>query len=126
MKPAKKLSIGLIIIGSSVILLVLVLVRTKLILRIWDDLVLDSKQHYLPCDKLPSMAKAWQVVEEHQDVMQKIEQVHPGLIGVGVDEICPGKADIVIWYGSHLDRVKIEKIINNETFFGIPYRLQNR
>ena len=68
-----------------------------------------------------------QVVEEHQDVTQEIEQVKPGYIGMEIDTFsCPGKADIVFWYGGHQDRVAIESIINDETFFGVPYRLHNR
>ncbi len=36
-----------------------------------------------------------------------------------------GKGDIEIIYISHQDRVIIEKIINADTFFGIPYKLKN-
>lgn len=82
------------IIGSSAALLVLVLYKTKLILRILDN-------------------------------VQKIEQMHPGHVGIDVSGDCPDKADILIWYTSHEYRVKIEKIINSKTFFGIPYRLEN-
>lgn len=124
MKLLKKLSIVLIIICCSVTLLVLI--RTKLILRMYDNLILDSKNHYLPCEELPSVARVEQVVKEYQDVIRKIEQVNPGFVGIEIHENCTGKADIVIWYASHRDRVKIEKIINSETFFGIPYRLHNR
>jgi len=35
-------------------------------------------------------------------------------------------ADITFWYGSHKDRIAIEKVIGSDTFFGIPYNLQNR
>ena len=68
-----------------------------------------------------------QVVEEHQDLVQEIEQMNPGLVGVEIDTFtCPGKADLVFWYGGHKERLAIESIINNETFFGVPYRLHNR
>ncbi len=36
-----------------------------------------------------------------------------------------GKGDIEISYGAHRSRVIIEKIIGEDTFFGIPYRLRN-
>jgi hypothetical protein len=68
-----------------------------------------------------------QVVIEHQGVIQEIEQVKPGFVGMEIDTFsCPGKADIVFWYGGHQDRIVIESIINAETFFGVPYRLHNR
>ena len=53
--------------------------------------------------------------------------MNPGLVGVDVDaSACPGKADLLIWYASHQDRLAIEKILAADTFFGIPFRLQNR
>lgn len=124
MKRRKKLSTILIIICCLAILLVLI--RTKLILRIYDNLILNSKNHYLSCEQLPPIAMVEKIVEEHQDVIQKIEHVNPGFVSVEIHEKCSGKADIVIWYASHRDRLEIEEIINSETFFGIPYRLHNR
>ena len=68
-----------------------------------------------------------QVVDEHQDLIQEIEQMNPGFVGVEIDTFtCLGKADLVFWYGGHEERLAIERIINNDTFFGIPYRLHNR
>jgi len=105
---------------------ILVLLRTKLILRLYDNLVLDSKNHYLSCEELPSLAEVEKVVKDHQDVIQKIKQINPGYTGIEIHEVCAVKADIVIWYTSHQDRVEIERIIRSKTFFGIPYRLHNR
>lgn len=66
-------------------------------------------------------------MEEHPEVIRKIEQINPGFVGVEMDtSICPGKADILFWYGTHEERLLIEKLIAGETFYGIPYRLQNR
>ena len=48
-------------------------------------------------------------------------------MGIDIDETtCPGKADLLIWYASHENRLEIERIIADERFFGVPYRLQNR
>jgi hypothetical protein len=57
--------------------------------------------------------------------VEAIEGVNPGFVWVEVDDSCPGKADIVIYYASHQDRLAIEEIIGRETFFGVPYRLRN-
>lgn len=101
--------------------------RTKFIKRFYDNVVMDNWSHYLPCDELPSETEVNAITQQHQDMIQKIEQVHPGSIGVEVDtSICPGKADVLIWYASHQDRLKIETILDSETFYGIPYQLQNR
>ena len=101
--------------------------QTNIVRRAYDNFVLDNRNHYLPCEKLPTEAEVIRIVQEHQDVVQSIEQVNPGFVGVDVDTtICPGKADLVIWYASHQDRVAIESIMGGNTFFGVPYRLQNR
>jgi hypothetical protein len=48
-------------------------------------------------------------------------------VGLDVDELtCPGRADVVFWYATHRDRLRIESLIGGDRFFGIPYRLQNR
>lgn len=106
---------------------VIVEARFKVIQRGYDNLVLDNRNHYLPCKDLPTRVDVQRTVEQHKEVIQQIQQVAPGSIGVEVDtSICDGKADLLIWYGTHLQRMAIEKIINGDTFFGIPYRLQNR
>ncbi len=102
-------------------------VQTKFIRRIIDNVIYDNRNHYLSCEQLPTASKVMQVVEEHQDAIKEIEQVKPGFIGMDIDTLsCPGRADIVFWYGSHQDRVAIESIINDDAFFGVPYRLHNR
>ena len=93
----------------------------------YDEVILDNRNHYLSCNQLPSEAEVRQVMETYQDVIKKIEQINPGFVGVEIDmSICPGKADILFWYGTHQDRLLIESIIANDTFYGIPYRLRNQ
>jgi hypothetical protein len=101
--------------------------QAKILRRAIDDLVYDNWNHYLPCEKMPAEPEVRRVMAEHPEIIQQIEQVNPGQVGVEIDpSTCPGKADLVIWYASHLNRLAIEEIIAGETFFGIPYRLQNR
>ena len=102
------------------------LVQTKALARLYDNLVLDNRNHYLPCNKLPSRLEVENVVQEQQETIREILAVNPGLVGFEVQEACPGRADIVIWYASHADRLAIEKTIGSNAFFGIPYRLENR
>jgi hypothetical protein len=101
--------------------------QIKIVRRIYDNFVLDNKNHYLPCEELPTESDVSRIVEQHQDKIQAIEQVNPGFVGVEIDTFtCPGQADLMIWYASHQDRLAIEEIIGSDTFFGVPYRLQNR
>jgi len=92
-------------------------VQTKFIRRVIDNVLYDNRNHYLSCGQLPTVSEVMQVVEDYQDVIQEIEQMKPGLVGVEIDALsCPGKADIVFWYGGRQDRVAIESIINDNTF----------
>jgi hypothetical protein len=101
--------------------------QTKFLRRAYDEMILDNRNHYLSCEQLPSEAEVRRVVEDHQDVIKKIEQIRPGFVGVEIDtSTCPGKADILFWYGTHEDRILIDDIIAGDTFYGIPYRLENR
>jgi len=120
---------------STTLLLILILcvgiwileAQTKFLRRTYDNIVLDNRNHYLSCDQLPSEAEVRQVMDEHLDVVKRIEQINPGFVGVEMDSsTCPGKADILFWYGTHHDRLLIESIIADDTFYGIPYRLVNQ
>jgi hypothetical protein len=122
------------IIASNLLLMAIVCLgaiaiesQIKIIRRSYDNFILDTRNHYLPCEMLPTEKEVRAVVHQHQDIVQAIEQVSPGLVGVDIDSsTCPGKADLVIWYASHKNRLLIETAIGSDTFFGVPYRLQNR
>jgi len=117
----------LIILITLCVVVILIETQTHAIRRIFDDFIYDNKNHYLPCKKLPNKDEVDKIIAEHQNVIKEIEGVNPGLVGVEIDtSTCQGKADIIFWYASHENRLEIEEIIGDETFFGIPYRLQNR
>ena len=91
-----------------------------------DDRIFANKHHYLSCDELPTSEEVARVFSEHQETVYKIEQVNPGFVTVAIDPgTCPSSSDIVITYPSRRNMVEIKKIINGDTFFGIPYRLIN-
>lgn len=94
---------------------------------VYQGAVLGNKDHNMTCAELPTAAEVTKVVEDHQDVVQRIKDVNPGQVFFDIDkETCPSRADIVISFASHRDRLAIEKIIDGDTFFGVPYRLRNR
>jgi len=102
------------------------LVKGHVLGTLYNDLVLDNRDHFLPCDRLPTSAEVNRVLGEHQDTVEAIKEVNPGFVFVEIDDwSCPGRADIVISYASHQDRMAIEEIIGGDTFFGVPYRLRN-
>jgi hypothetical protein len=127
MKKESKFIILLLILILLCSIVVLIESQTNSIRRIFDDYIYDNKNHYLTCDKLPTRDQVTKIIEEQQNTIKDIEAVNPGLVGYEIDTVtCQGKADIIFWYASHENRLEIEKIIGDETFFGIPYRLQNR
>jgi hypothetical protein len=125
-RTRKGLAIVLIVTAVA-LALVVVETQTNTLRRLYDNHILDNRGHYLPCERLPTEAEVRQVLQQHAATVQAIEQVNPGLVGVEIEpSTCPGRADIVIWYASHANRLAIEAIIGGDTFFGVPYRLQNR
>jgi hypothetical protein len=124
-KPSKIIAIVSIVVVAC-LCLVVVEAQTKVLRHTIDNFFYDNKNHYLPCEKLPTEAEVRKIAQEHQDVIQAIEKVNPGLVGVEIDTSCAGKADLFIWYASHDNRLEIEKIIGGDTFFGVPYRLNNQ
>ncbi|MFU8773213.1 MAG: hypothetical protein ACNA8H_12430 [Anaerolineales bacterium] len=107
---------------------VLLLATQTNMMRRWVDNVLyDNWYHYLPCEQLPPVSEVERIIEEQQDIIQQIEAVNPGLVGVEV-KTCgtEQKADITFWYASRKDRAAIEHIIGSDTFFEVPYNLNNR
>jgi hypothetical protein len=106
---------------------VIVEVQFKVLQRAYDNYVLDNRNHYLSCKELPTKSEVENIVAQHQDVIQQIQQIDPGFVDVEIDSsTCDGKADLLISYGTHQQRIAIENIIAGDTFFGVPYRLYNR
>jgi hypothetical protein len=100
--------------------------KTKVVRQLVDNMIYDNRNHFLPCERLPSVSEVEKVVREHQEVIHRIEAVNSGFVGIEVNPCGTGNADITFWYGTHKDRVAIERIIGGDTFFGIPYNLRNR
>ena len=79
----------------------------------------------LPCEDLPDIETVRQIVEDHQDVIQEIENTNPENVWVVIHERCNGKGELNIYYDTVHNKEKILEIIGAKTFFGIPYRLFN-
>ena len=100
--------------------------QTKLIRRFLDNTIDDSYNHYLPCAALPSTARVVEVIAAHPEAIDQILAVDPGNVVIDIGTTaCPEKADLLISYPSHADRLAIEALLTNRTFYGIPVRLRN-
>jgi hypothetical protein len=87
---------------------------------------LGNQEHFLTCAAMPEVEKVERVLLSRQDVIDRIRQVNPGHVVVYADSShCPGKADIVILFATLEDSRAIRRIIREDTFFGIPYRMVN-
>jgi hypothetical protein len=119
----KSRKIGLIIGGVVIVIVAFVIVElTTHVIGKWvNSTVYDNRVHYVSCEKLPALSEVESLMEEHQDVIQQIEDIHPGFTKVNVDSSCPGKGSLVIEYASHEDRTQIEALIG-DTFFGVPWK----
>ena len=129
MSRHKKSATVLLAMGILALCLSLLAVetQTKVLRRLIDDAIYDNRNHYFSCEQLPQLSQVESIVDEHQDLILRIEQVNPGFVGIEIDTTtCSGKGDILFWYGSHRDRLAIETLIGETTFLGVPYRLQNR
>jgi len=125
MKGKQKIIVAVSLL-TTVVLLLFLEVQAKFLRQTLDDVLYDNRFHYISCEKLPSIAEVEKVIAEHQDAIRQIEAVNPGFVGIEVNICSIGNADITFWYGSHKDRMVIENIIGSDTFFGVPYNLQNR
>ncbi|MFX1574735.1 MAG: hypothetical protein ACFFB0_18525 [Promethearchaeota archaeon] len=79
----------------------------------------------LPCEELPEIETVRQVVEDHKDIIEEIENTSPGNVWVEINERCNGKGELFIYYDTVYTKDKILEIVGGDTFFGVPYRLFN-
>ena len=97
---------------------------------VFDTLQIVRDMKPLPCDQLPTIEEVENVFAEQQEQIKRIEgqcvygQIFPAHRVGGNPEKCPGKSDIIIQYATVTDRSCFKKALG-DTFFGLPYRMQN-
>ena len=117
----RKKLIGLIIIGVVIISILAI----PLTLVASDIIKVFFYGRYHPCETLPDIETARQIVDDHQDVIDAIENIHPDCIHFSLEERCEGRGELVIYYCTIDQLIEILDIIGNETFFGVPFRMFN-
>lgn len=116
-----------LIVGSILILGAAFLIMFHIPQHLVDDVLYDNYNHYLPCSSLPQTAEIERALKEHAATTDRIRAISAD-IEVQIDtEKCPGqdRADLLISYANHSQRVEIERILGAKTFFGIPTRWRN-
>ena len=51
----------------------------------------------LPCEELPDIENVRQIIEDHQDLIEEIDNTSPGNVWVGINERCDGKGELFIY-----------------------------
>jgi hypothetical protein len=114
------------LIGIIVILIVVISILAIPFILITSDIFKNLfYTGYHPCETLPDIETARQIVDDHQDVIDAIVNIHPDCIHVSLEETCEGKGQLVIYYCTIDQQIEILEIIGDDTFFGVPFRMFN-
>lgn len=94
--------------------------------QFWNELIFDSREHGLKCSELLTAQEVNAILGRSGKLIAQIREVNPGLVTVNADtSTCSGKADLIIVYGSHNDRQKIERLIKGSQLEQLPIRWHN-
>lgn len=115
--------------------IILIIVSVLLILGLLDIIGLGVISFYQtvygdfklpPCDQLPSSEQVEQVLVDHKQDKERIEETckYGGIYGSFENKKCPGKAHILVQYSTVSDRACFKKLIG-KTFYGMPYSMMN-
>lgn len=113
--------------GILVILVLGLLYAAHIPQRLVDEVLYDNYNHYLPCEHLPQKIEIEQGFVEHAIIVAQIRSIFPD-VNIQIDEmLCPGtdRADLIISYPGHSQRMQIEQLLGDKTFFGLPVRWRN-
>ena len=100
------------------------------------DGLLVSEWYRTGCPGFPSLAEVESVLAEHQELVQRLENISADQVFVRVDGFgdCPGGRYLNIYYGGAATAWEILEILDEagareegpRTFFGVPFMLHNR
>ncbi len=125
MKYSRRAMIPWLLIIASILLSILIMATPS----IWNDVVLDSKEHGVSCSDMPEYEEVVTFIENRQHTVERIESVNPGFTFVHAqrnEHTCTNKGFITITYGSHQDRIQIEQIVRDTDIQTLPVTWINR
>ncbi|MBB4826116.1 hypothetical protein HNO89_003353 [Sporosarcina luteola] len=86
------------------------------------------KDTHPPCDQLPSVADATVALENHKDLIKKIENLGGG-IQVEIGKPCPDDQNrglVQVSYETKLERDSVDELLTRSEGFGVPVHLVKR
>jgi len=100
--------------------------KTRLLHRIVDEVLYNNYHHYLLCEDLPDIETVERQLNQFDSTVKQIESLSEGNVALEVDRSsCPGKGSIKIYFPSRSVRQRIEEILGEKSFHGIPLDLIN-
>lgn len=126
MEKKRTLKTGIFVLLLLVVILVISEPSTHLFHRLADNFLYNNYHHYLSCSDLPDLDEVNKIVTKHSETVEKIKNINPNDVEFIIDSwTCPGKASINIYYASQNQRIQIDEILPDKTFFGVPISLIN-
>ena len=99
------------------------------------DGLLYNEWYRTGCPGFPSLAEVESVLAEHQELVQRLENISTDQVWVSIDAFgdCPGGRYLNIYYGGAATAWEILEILDEagareegpRTFFGVPFLLFN-
>ncbi|HWD42393.1 MAG TPA: hypothetical protein VHM23_01490 [Actinomycetota bacterium] len=119
----RRLAVAVVVLAAAVVIVAgLNLGRLELV---WEDVVLDGRSTRIPCGQRPPAAEARLVLARRGDLVRRIQAVDQSVFVSLEESGCPGRGTLVIAYGAHGHRKRIERLIGGDSVFGVPYSLRN-
>jgi len=108
-----------------ILVIIVIIVSIPIVILTFSIYETTKGSSGLPCEELPDIETARQIIEDHQDLIEEIENTSPGNVWIEINERCDGKGELFIYYDTIYTKNKIKEIIGGDTFFGVPYRMFN-
>ena len=107
--------------------IVILLVGCKEVGSITSTSCWPVKTLRVPCSELPNSEEVSEIITQHSDIVEKIEDINNIHIRVVQTDVkgCSGKSVIIIEHASVEECNEIKKVLNSNDFFGVPYGLLN-
>jgi hypothetical protein len=118
-----------ILVGAVAAIIVAGFISLRLVpvQRLIEDKLYDSVPSFSSCERLPSASMVRKELEKHAELVAAIRQVAPDEVVIEPDTQRCGddRAEILISYGSHDQRIRIQALLAKEGFGDVPVSLRN-
>lgn len=123
------IKIVMILLGVAVgiTLVGVILLRLQPVQRLIQDKLYDNVPSFAACDRLPSVSGAQRALDGHADLVAVIRRVAPDEVTIepSTQRCGDDRAEILITYGSHDQRIRIQALLAKGWFGDVPVSLRN-